>query len=478
MALRPFAPVGPTLQGSFPLRQAGVVLGASAAGGLALAGSGKPALAFGALAGCGLVIAGIYRPALFLALFLVARPLVDDSGTGITGLHRANLGGALAVLVLAVFGAALASRERLYLPPATPAFVLFLLASGLAAILALTDYSSGVGTDPYAESAKLMALFAVYVLAANLFSTPARAQRLFVIVALSAVLPAIDGISQLIAGPPIIPELGIARISGTFVGPNPFASYLAIAAILLTVLPSEALSRRVRLPALAIILIPLVATYSREGWIMFLAGLVLLHWRRRTALVVGVILATLAIVAVVPGVRERVLPADTSHQARSSTSSNQPTDSFNWRVETWRKLMGKYEESPIVGFGLTTVTVLNPRRYTLVSNRAITVGWEAHNSVVRALFEGGIPLLISLVALFAALISSAARVARRAGPLQWAARTMVVLWVIIVIVGLGTDDPIAQTAGMYALLALSGAVAGASAFAARTDAAVHGTPDA
>src|SRR5207253_1366001 len=145
-------------------------------------------------------------------------------------------------------------------------------------------------------------------LAANLFATVSRARLMFQLIALSAIVPAVVGLIQWIQGPPYIAELGLRRISSTLGGgPNTIAAYLAPCALVLVAFPNL-LPRWLRLPALAVILATLVGTYSREGWLIFLLGVVIIGWRSRRGAAIAALLGAAAITFTVPAVHNRVFP--------------------------------------------------------------------------------------------------------------------------------------------------------------------------
>jgi O-antigen ligase len=266
------------------------------------------------------------------------------------------------------------------------------------------------------------------------------------------------GIVQWIGG--VKPQAGftVGRIDSSFVGPNAFAAYLAVAALLLTAATPQ-LPRWVRLPSLTVILIALIGTYSREGWVMFLLGVLLLGWRSHRLLVVAVAVAATALVFAVSPVRDRVLPSNQGVILAAGAPRKATFDSFSWRIGNWEKLLDQYRHSPVVGLGLRSTPYVNPRRTELLAPPS--AGFEAHNLVVRVLVEGGAVLLIAYVALLAAMVAEAVRLARARWPLQRLGSTVLVLWVLVIVVGLTTDDPFANTTMMFALFALAGSLEGA-----------------
>lgn len=442
------------------LGQLALVVAASAAAGLTLAATGDIKIPLGLLALTTLAVLGFVRPALFLGLFLATRPLLDafSDKQFVHGLASANPAGILAVLMISMTLVALTTSRRLLVPSAVTAFTLVVLLSAFGAAWAIVNLGGLVGTEPISELFRLTAMLAIFLLSANLFGTPRRAQILATTLALSAVPPAAIGLVQWIQGVHPAPGFTVGRIDSTFVGPNPFGAYLATSALLL-IAGTPQLSRRVRLPSLVVVLAALVGTYSREGWVIFLLGILLLGWRRHRLQVLAVAAGVTLLAFTVPAVHERLLPSNKGTVLPNGVSQKATFESFSWRVGNWGKLLAKYEESPVIGYGLRSTAFVNPRRQDVIG--APGTGFEAHNLVVRALVEGGLVLLAAYVLLFVVLVRESRRMARARWPLQQLSRVVLVLWILVIVVGLSTDDPFSNTTMMFALLALAGSVEGA-----------------
>jgi len=278
-------------------------------------------------------------------------------------------------------------------------------------------------------------------------------RRLFVVVALSAVIPALVGIFQAATGSvPVAVDLTIRRINSTFDGPIPCGDYMAIAALILIAIPRNELRLSIRIAALVPILAALVLTYSRTSWAIFLLGVLILEFRRRKALVAAMIATAVAITFAVPSVHDRVLP---------STGNSDPYSSYQWRIDNWKYYWQKYEDRPITGFGLRSSAVASPTGYTQKYGRTQTTFlYDAHNSVLKFLFEGGIFLLAAWVTLMFLIMRKLYRLARGRWSLAWHAYLLFVLWALLIFEGLVAEDPFVATAEMYAMFALTGALFG------------------
>jgi O-antigen ligase len=432
--------------GEFAVAAAASILG----GCLLAATSDWIAFALVAIAFC--VALGTLRPALFLALILLVRPCLDDISDNTVGARSANLGGALAMALILSAALALSRQRRVTWPQAAPALLVAVAVSAVSAVQARLQVGAVVGIVPLAELARLGALYASYVLAANLYGTSEKARRLFLIVGLSGVVPGILGIVEWVKGPPIAEGLGVPRVSGPFVGPVSFATFLAVIALILIFLPRGQIRPWLRIAAVLTVCVPLLGTLTRAGWFVFTAGVLLLGWRSRKSLLVGIAVAVVAVVAFVPTVQSRVLPS-----SQASASAPATYESFHWRRDNWRGLLEKWREQPVFGNGLRTTIYINPR-VPASSQGKVGQAFEAHSLVVRLLVEGGVILFVAFLAFFVMLIRSVWRLARDPWELQSLGRLLLAIWAVLLVVGIAADDPMADTAAMLSLLALTGSL--------------------
>jgi O-antigen ligase len=450
----PVAPVR-TFTRDGKLGQLAAAAGASVLAGSMLAATDDFTLAL-ALIGLFLLAAiGSLRPALFLTLFLLIRPLVDQvSHVTAAGVPSADAGGALGVALIATAALAMVRAREVQWPSAVPAFLLVLAVSAVSAAQAMFQFGGAIGTLPVTELLRVGSLLAAYVLGGIVFGTIAGSRRLFVVVGLSGVVPALWGILEWITGPGVEPESGLARISGPFVGPVPFGTYLAATALILIFLPANQLRRSVRIPAIVLICAALVGTLSREGWIVLCAGVVVLAWRRRTRLVVVLAVALVALTVLVPTVRERALPAATT----ATRADREPAySSWHWRTQNWGSLLREWRRQPVFGYGLRTTEYVNPRAPVSRQGQA-GGGYGAHNLVVRVLVEGGVVLLVAYLVFLVALLRNVRRLAVSRWDLQPLGKLLLAVWALLIIVSVGTNDPFEQTALAIPILALTGSL--------------------
>jgi O-antigen ligase len=201
----------------------------------------------------------------------------------------------------------------------------------------------------------------------------------------------------------------------------------------------------------------LIGSFSRTGWSMLVVGLIGLGWKRHKKLLVASAAIAVVLSVVVPSVRERVYSSTGSSANGTGTSRFVPS-SYQWRIDTWHALLLKYRERPLIGFGLRSTPFVNPRQLHFGGQ---VTGYDAHNSVVKLLIEGGPALVAGWAIFFAIVLTKAVRMARARWAFQPAARIVLGLWAVVAFIGLTADDLLAATALMLVVMALTGAVEGA-----------------
>lgn len=438
-----------------PLAQVAIAVGVSLVLGLALGRTDQAVLVAGVIGIIGLVALGFMRPAAFLLALLMLRPLLDQVSTYTIGLPGANVAGGMAVLLIVLAVALLLRRPGVFQSPVALSWTAVVVITIGSSALAMWNFGGTVGTEPISDAVRMVSVLAIFVLAANVFNSPDRFRRLVLVGGFSGLVPALWGLIEWPFLETTIYSNDIARISGPFVGPNPLGQYLALTMLILIGVPKDWLALRWRVLALTPMLLCLIGTYSRVGWIMLVLGVAVLEWRTRKQAVIGLVVVVAAVVAFVPAVNNRILPSETP------TAGSAPTyESYSWRVANWGTLMEIWTKQPFLGHGTETTIYVNPRR-TTQRQFAPDGGFEAHNAVVRILVEGGIALLIAY-ALWAVALGRSLRAMRRSRwELQPGVRLAGILWLLMLLVGLATDDPFGNTAVLFLLFAITGALEGA-----------------
>jgi putative inorganic carbon (hco3(-)) transporter len=236
------------------------------------------------------------------------------------------------------------------------------------------------------------------VLEQLLAGRPDRLRRLLVAVFASMAIPVLVGLQQLLTGQSYGHRVDVGRIHGSFVHPNPYATYL-VSMLVLTVglaLATRGL-RRYGLVALSGVLgVLLVSTYARAAWAALVVALVYLGFRMSRRLLLAMGIALVGVALFVPSVTARL--ADLGGEPDRYLPVGVPRNSFEWRVQYWESLLPLAADSPMTGVGLRTVPLLSPERL------------EPHNIFVQAIVEIG---FLGLAALVFVMVATAVTLRRR-----------------------------------------------------------------
>mgnify|MGYP005848633665 CR=1 FL=1 len=168
-----------------------------------------------------------------------------------------------------------------------------------------------------------------------------------------AIVLALFGLSQKITGvrtPELLVDVRETTIEGriisTFANPNNFGGFLLLVLPVAIALVAMRVGPGVRLIAGfgAVAMLPaLMFTYSRSAWLGFAAALVVLASMLDRRLLLGLLIAAVAAVAVVPSVIDRV--------AFGLSSSYMAASAAGGRLLYWSKALEIFAMSPIVGAG-------------------------------------------------------------------------------------------------------------------------------
>jgi len=355
--------------------------------------------------GIAAVAAALYwRFELFVLGCLVVRASLDisksgrsleDSGPDIPGLL------ALVFLVSSfvwLWGCWRAGTLR-RLSPLLKASVTFLAAAAISIAASIS-----IGTS-LTLLAKITAAVAMLWVLENLIHDEASARRVLVAAALATALPISLGLVQLVTGQGQIRENGFGRILGTFVHPNPYAIFLAVAVVMAVALIPH-LQGRPRAAAVVVLVvggIALLGTYTRGSWIAAAIGAVVVGilQSKRTLLVLIVVAAAAAIVSPTAVARFTELAPNQSYETRGGGNS------VSWRGEAWSSAIRLARESPVIGIGLDMVRIRSDEAQ------------PPHNDWVRAYSETGLLGLLAFGGLVIAFARTAIVAVRRAPQGIW-----------------------------------------------------------
>lgn len=358
-------------------------------------GRGDVLLAFGMALAIPLVFA-VNLEAGVLSLILL-RPSLDtfaDNSIGSLGGQRLNPASLMAIATIAIAVPYMIEQRRRLM--AAPSILPYAAFAAFAASGILVSPDPGTSATEWVRLVAIMVTYAlVYV------STTSRAQvaRVLIAVVVSGVIPAAAGIGQYVwGGQRTIGDY--SRLTGTFVHPDPYGIYLALVITVgMTVLLARtSWDRWLVAPALLVLIVALVGSYTRTAWVIVgIAILVLGAVRFRRLLLLAPFLVA-AVILVVPSTTTRFNDLSTPRTNPYGTGN-----SFNSRVTQWRDALPKAERRPLTGLGLTAI--VDESQYSQ----------HVHSDYVRTLVETGVFGFVSYVWLLLATLIGCLKTIRATG---------------------------------------------------------------
>jgi len=224
---------------------------------------------------------------------------------------------------------------------------------------------------------------------------PQLARRVLAAALASAIVPLTLGVYQALTVSEASAFTDVSRVQGTFVHPNPFATYLAII-LLAAIAVWPALEGRLRLAAGGLVMVSgavLILTYTRSSWLGALVGLGYLVTRRRRGMLIPLVVLVAAVVLAVPSVSVRIMDL-----SKAPPVAGVPANSLSWRVGYWKRLLPLADRDPLTGVGLETVQLISQEKL------------QPHNVFVQTYVETG---AFGLAALCTAILAMAATLRRR-----------------------------------------------------------------
>jgi O-antigen ligase len=230
----------------------------------------------------------------------------------------------------------------------------------------------------------------------------------FKCVVYSSIVPVLYGIIQLATNGPGF------RVNATFSHANIFAFY--IVAVLIAILYHNILAARVVSPAwryfsriyFVVLCGMLLATQTRSAWIeaafIFVAYAVSVNRKFLLALPLVPLLMFLPIVA------DRSNDWNTGHEVSAADVSRGEVvlGSYAWRQMLWRYALIDSQDNRILGKGVNAFQYYSPRFFPLAG----VGGVDAHSAYIQALYELGIPGLVTYITIYLGLILAVWRLRR------------------------------------------------------------------
>ena len=187
-------------------------------------------------------------------------------------------------------------------------------------------------------------------------------------------------------GSTVIGDVG--RSAGTFLQPDPFGIFLGFMSAFLVglLLTKEIRGRILLILATPPILLALIASYTRTGWVGFVAGLIVIALIRYRGLLALAPIALVLIAVAVPSTLHRF------SDLNSGPTRFGPGNSLRARIDLWRQNLPKVEHDPLFGTGFKSIV----EGTTAVKTGGVNVvaGAHSHSDFVRSLVELGVPGLI------------------------------------------------------------------------------------
>jgi O-antigen ligase len=325
---------------------------------------------------------------------LVTRTIADGStaGNGIAGLGQVS---AISALAFVALGAGLALRRNRGLLVGAIFMGAVLLSNWYAAL----SYDGSV----WKESTRILSIVCAFLVILNLrkplFFTDAVA-----IIQVSACIPAVFAIYQFVSGTGMLVD-GVRRPAGTLAHPNSAALVFGLAIAASVYLCMKRIRTRLNIAIALLLSLALGATASIGGVVttacMILALVVMsnvsLFAKFSTALFLFSGAWFFSNSSIASSRLDEVLASDLSRT---------PTNSFEWRVAAWRKVLAVWREEPVFGQGLGATTT-----------RTIGVANLPHNEYVRLITEIGLLGCLLLVLVFVWLVRKLLHNRKNAGDL-------------------------------------------------------------
>ncbi len=187
-----------------------------------------------------------------------------------------------------------------------------------------------------------------------------------------------------------------SRLTGPFNQSNTFARYLAFMVIMGVALHPQTRGK-VKVvfgSMIALSSVFMVLTLTRTAIIGALVGVVLVAVvQRRRRLIVGLVVAGVAALVLLPGVAARFATLD----AQSSIGGGPTGNTLEWRLRYWAEVLPLANHNPVTGIGLN------------VTQFQTDAAKQPHNDFLRAYVEMGALGLGAFVALLTAIVGNGRR---------------------------------------------------------------------
>jgi O-antigen ligase len=345
------------------------------------------------------------RPAFGVYAIVIARPSMDlwaDRSLANVGGIGLNPASALALVFIAVGGAYL--LENWSLARQAPSAIPYL---GLATMAILSVAVAPSKGGAITETLRLTSVVVLYLAAYTLIRDRQSLKRMTIALLASLTVPTLLALWQFDHGGSTVIGL-VGRSAGTFLQPDPFGIFMGfmLAFMVPLMLCKQLRYRWILWLVSPLVLVALVASYTRTGWVGCLFGLfVLALVRYRALLIIGPLVLVL-VAAAVPSTVHRFsdLTAGRTHYG--------PGNSLRARLDLWRTNLPRVEHDPVLGNGFKSI--VEDTTATKGQGVNVVAGAHSHSDFVRAVVELGVPGLIFFCWLLFGMWAACRRSYRRA----------------------------------------------------------------
>jgi O-antigen ligase len=298
---------------------------------------------------------------------------------------KVNVPSIASILILIIGGLYFVLKRRIDINKISIIFGIWLLVLVPFVFISVNNFGA-TGFVGLREWIRLFTIFVIFLLSYHLVKRDSF-QQFLNLVFLSLAVPLCVGIYQLVTHSGRI-ITGIHRIHGTFVHPNGFALYLVFF-IGLTLWRLTTSKNKFWLLLLSLEVVSLIATFSLTGFIMcgvLCFFLLLKAGKKQKVAIISFVSIFSLIVILTPQFQkrwEKIKKID----IRQVIETKKPVDSFTWRIINWHELLSLWREKPILGYGLDSTSLVNPRKKSV---GPVGRGYSAHSDFVKYLVETGL----------------------------------------------------------------------------------------
>jgi O-antigen ligase len=251
------------------------------------------------------------------------------------------------------------------------------------------------------QATRIAAAVAMFVVLEQLAQRAGGPRRILLAVYASAVFPLAFTAVSFLGGSARVESKGdLSRAIGPFNQSNEFGRYLLLLVVMGVALYPY-LERRFRLPMAAVLgasSVFLLLTYTRTALIGTVIGLIVVGFVQNKRILVGLVMAGILALVVVPGVAGRFTSLAPTEEAGLQDNS------LGWRLTYWTEILPLANKNPVTGIGL------NETQYQTDAAK------QPHNDFLRAYVETGILGLGAYIAALGAMVALGARAVRRTVP--------------------------------------------------------------